>query len=314
MHTILLPAALVAAGSLVMVGNLIFFFKFVRRMKGIHLHSHNGTFALLILYFLLLFFFLCGYIAVEVSFFLPSIEINNTLLGMIFLGGSIFVAIGLRMQTALSSTVQRSNLEILQALVNAVEARDPNLNGHSQHVARLTMLIYQYMPRKYRMKVDSDSLEYAAMLHDIGKLGVREDILNKPAALNDEEWTEMKKHPLIGKSILEGLEHFKPIAEWVLYHHERCDGKGYMGLAHHQIPIASRIIAVADTFSAITMSRSYRGAKSTSEAVQILLECRGTQLDRVFVDAFLRIPREKVDACMPHISEPHVLAAEPPVL
>lgn len=107
----------------------------------------------------------------------------------------------------------------------------------------------------------------------------------------------MKQHPEIGKNILNLIGSFSEISEWVLYHHERCDGKGYYGLPAESIPLPSQIIAVADTFSALTMGRSYRAPKSYEDSIAILKMCRGNQLNGELVNLFLSIPKEQVEHC-----------------
>ena len=107
----------------------------------------------------------------------------------------------------------------------------------------------------------------------------------------------MKKHPSIGVQILEPLSSFKHIMPWIMYHHERIDGKGYYGLKGDEIPLASRIIAVADTYSAITMRRSYKAPHTHEEAIKMMKEAAGTQLDEELVEIFAQIPKEKVMKC-----------------
>lgn len=292
-----IPVVFIGIGILIMAVNIVQYIKLYRHLTEIQLSSSICSKVMLAVYILLLFFFLFGYVAIEITFFVPFVEINNFLVGLIFFFGSVFVLFGILLQISLSKTIQKTNLEVARALVLAIEARDQNLNGHSLHVARLTALIYENLPKKIQRNVQPVMLEYAALLHDIGKLGVPEIILNKETSLSDTEWEEMKKHPLIGKNILKSLECFTEISDWVLYHHERWDGKGYLGLSEDQIPFPSRIISVADTYSAITTTRSYRQARGYEEAAAILKDCKGTQLDRDLVDLFLQIPKEKVEAC-----------------
>ena len=127
----------------------------------------------------------------------------------------------------------------------------------------------------------------------------RNQILNKPAKPDPEEWEVIVSHPSVGVKILEPLHSFDEIDDWILYHHERIDGKGYYRLKADQIPLASRMIAIADTYSAIRMRRAYKEPKSHEEAVSLMREAEGKQLDRDLVDIFASIPREEVDACAP---------------
>ena len=130
-------------------------------------------------------------------------------------------------------------------------------------------------------------MHLAGVLHDIGKIGIPDSILKKPAALEPHEWAEMRKHPELGARILQGA-HFNDVAAWVLAHHERPDGQGYpIGLAGEQIPLEARILAVADAYEAMTSDRVYRPALGAEEARAELLENAGTQFDPAVVEALL---------------------------
>ena len=147
------------------------------------------------------------------------------------------------------------------------------------------------------------SFEYAALLHDVGKLGVPESILNKPGSLDKNEWQIMRKHPRIAMRLLKSLPSFEEIKDWILYHHERMDGEGYYGIPGPEIPLAARIISVCDTYSAITMKRSYKYSRSYEDALVIMSEVSGTQLDPELVKVFCSIPKEEIIACTPEVIE-----------
>lgn len=293
----IIPILLVGIGAAIMVWNIVCSFSLSRQISCLHFKGKKCSKAGLFAYTALLIFFLIGYIIVGCCFWMPSIILNNFMVSLIFLFGSVFVLLGMKLQMAMSKTIQQSNLEITRALISAVEARDTNLNGHSIHVARLVKLMYSYLPKEEQHKINLNDLEYAALLHDVGKLGVPEAILNKEGSLTKEEWKEIRNHPQIGKNILAKLDGFQEISEWILYHHERCDGKGYLDIPYEQIPLPSRMITVADTFSAITMKRSYREAKGYEQAIIILQENSGTQMDRKIVELFLKIPRQEIEEC-----------------
>ena len=161
------------------------------------------------------------------------------------------------------------------------------------------MLFYSYLPNYMKKSISPVSLSYASLMHDVGKLGVPEVILNKPAKLTDEEWQIMKKHPDIGVKILKPLPAFEDISDWILYHHERMDGKGYYQVKMEDIPVAARIIAICDTYSAITMRRSYKEPRTHEDAIKIITEVAGTQLDKELVDCFLMISKEELQKCIP---------------
>jgi len=132
-----------------------------------------------------------------------------------------------------------------------------------------------------------------ALLHDVGKIGVRDSILLKPAKLSAEEWIEMRKHPQIGYNILQSIDFLSPAAEIVLCHQERWDGKGYPnGLAGSDIPLGARIFAVVDTLDAMTSDRPYRKALSFETAWDEIRSCSGTQFDPRVAEAFLAVPLE----------------------
>ena len=126
-----------------------------------------------------------------------------------------------------------------------------------------------------------------------------ESILNKPAKLTDEELEIMKKHPSIGTNFLRPIKSFEPIFDWILYHHERADGKGYYNKDFSDVPLAAKIIAIADTYSAITMRRSYKEPKSHEDAIKIIQDAAGSQLDEELVKIFASIPKEELISCIP---------------
>lgn len=175
-------------------------------------------------------------------------------------------------------------INMVKSLVFAIEAKDVYTRGHSERVNRYAMLMAE------RLRLDDaqkNILNWASILHDIGKIGIPESILNKPDRLNDQEFAVIKGHPMKGHDILEPLEQLASCLPGILHHHERYDGKGYPhGLKAEEIPFLARIIAVADTFDAITSNRAYRSAKAAEKALAIVEEVAGTQLDPDCVEAF----------------------------
>ena len=282
-------------GITIMVTNIWRYTVFLRSMRDV-LSAGSGQIRFWkYLALALLVFFLGGYIFVTFKF-----EPNPLIAGILF-GGSVYVAIMLTIMFKLISRTKERSIDIAETLISVIDARDTNLNGHSRHVQQLTMLLYEYLPNAQKRLVNPVSLEYAALMHDVGKLGVPESILLKPAKLTDDEWAVMKQHPQNGVKLLRQLKSFENITPWILYHHERIDGKGYYGIAEDRIPFASKIIAIADTYSAITMQRSYKPAKTHEQAISIIKEVAGTQLDAELVEIFCSIPKEKVIACYPEI-------------
>ena len=209
-----------------------------------------------------------------------------------------FIIIGFLWYFAYLHGIERTSIELLKAIVGVLEAGDPNLDGHSLHVQKLTMLMYAHLPLHQRIAINPYNLEYASLLLDVGKLGVPRSIIQKAGKLEKDEWEFMRRHPGIGVKILHPVAMSSPILRWIKYHHERVDGSGYYHLEKDEIPLASRIIAVADTYSAVTMERSYKASLTYEEAISELKLAAGTQLDPALVDIFCSIPLRKIEACM----------------
>ena len=186
--------------------------------------------------------------------------------------------------------VRRAYEETVRAFVSAIEAKDAYTRGHSERVADYSLMI----ARKFGMRDQTlDAFHYGALLHDVGKLVVRKAVLAKPSRLDDDEFDEIKRHPVIGAMIVREVEFLHPAIEGVMFHHERLDGSGYPAqLQGDIIPEWARIMAVADTYDAMTSTRAYRGARSHEEAVAELIRCSGTQLDPRCVDSFLEAMEE----------------------
>jgi putative nucleotidyltransferase with HDIG domain len=181
----------------------------------------------------------------------------------------------------------------LKALVAALETRDSETHGHSERVVNFSLRLGQ------ELGLDAEqmrSLEFGSLLHDIGKIGVPDAILRKPAKLTEEEWVRMREHPLHGQKILRGIEFLEGAAKVVAQHHEKWDGTGYpLGLRGAQIDLNARIFAVADAFDAITSDRVYRAGRSYDEALAELDAFAARQFDPRIVEAFRRVPREEWD-------------------
>jgi len=176
----------------------------------------------------------------------------------------------------------------LRALTSALETRDEETHGHSQRVVAYSLRLgHEFGLPQEQLR----SLEFGALLHDIGKIGVPDAILRKPAKLTQEEWARMREHPLHGQQILRGIEFLEGAALVVAQHHEKWDGSGYpLGLQGEEIDLGARIFAVADAFDAITSDRVYRKGKSYAAAVVELDRWAGRQFDYEVVQAFHRVP------------------------
>jgi len=181
----------------------------------------------------------------------------------------------------------------LKALTAALETRDSETHGHSERVVTYSLRL----GREYGLSAEQmKALEFGSLLHDIGKIGVPDLILRKPAKLTEEEWVLMREHPLHGQQILRGIEFLEGPARVVAQHHEKWDGSGYpLGLQGDDIDLCARIFSVADAFDAITSDRVYRRGKSYQEAADELDEWAGRQFDPKVVKAFHRVPQQDWD-------------------
>ncbi|MEE8397564.1 MAG: HD-GYP domain-containing protein [Desulfobacterales bacterium] len=217
----------------------------------------------------------------------------------IFRKGELRLLISVAQQVAvvLSNTDLYNDLEsfvinVVKSLVNAIEAKDTYTSGHSERVSKYSMLIADQLGLDDEQK---DVLNWAAILHDVGKIGIPESILNKPAKLTDEEFDIIKSHPRKGYDILLPIDQLTESLPGILHHHEQYDGSGYPEqLAGEQIPFLSRIISVADTYDAISSSRAYRAARSGDKAFDIVKEVAGTQLDPQMVEAFTAVYEQHI--------------------
>src|SRR5688500_9041534 len=178
----------------------------------------------------------------------------------------------------------------LKALVAALETRDLETHGHSERVVSFSLRLGQEFGL---CEGEMRSLEFGSLLHDIGKIGVPDAVLRKPARLTEEEWREMRRHPEHGRQILSEIEFLDGAARVVAEHHERWDGSGYpAGLKGEEIDLNARIFAVADAFDAITSDRVYRTGRAYEAAAEELRREAGGQFDPRVVAAFRRVPAE----------------------
>lgn len=182
----------------------------------------------------------------------------------------------------------------LSALANAIEAKDHYTRGHCDRVMDLSLRIGQ----KLRLgSEDIRALKYGAILHDIGKIGTHEAVLNKPMRLTDQEYRLIKQHPMTGYDIVKHIGFLKKAQEIILYHHERYDGGGYpFGKAGEDIPYLARLVCIVDAYDSMTSSRPYRQTPMIKErAIEELMRCKGTQFDADLVEVFVKILEENDD-------------------
>lgn len=188
----------------------------------------------------------------------------------------------------------RMSMSMIRTLTKTIDARDPYTSGHSERVAQYSLRIAEKLGWS---EEECKQLERDALLHDIGKIGIPDYILAKPGKLSEDEFRTMMKHPEIGAEILADMEPKKAMKQAVLvakHHHERLDGSGYPdGLKDEQIPVSVRIVAVADSFDAMTTERPYSKGRSINEGIQELIRCKGKLFDEKVVDALMSVIGEK---------------------
>jgi response regulator RpfG family c-di-GMP phosphodiesterase len=205
----------------------------------------------------------------------------------------------------LEQTVRRQTRQLrhhflatINSLVMVLEARDPYTSGHSRRVRQYALLLGQAAGLERRAR---QALGLAAKLHDLGKIGVPEAVLNKPAFLTQEEFEIVREHPIISERILAPVIRNREVLAAIRGHHERLDGLGYPdGLTGEQVPLLARLLAIADCFDALTSARSYRRPLPVPQAFEVLRERAGTQFDaefvRIFIEMIETLPLEKATA------------------
>ena len=186
--------------------------------------------------------------------------------------------------------MEEAQCAIVSALTTALKTRDAETYEHSSRVVSLSLLL----GREWGFdEAQMRSLEFGSLLHDIGKIGVPDHILRKPASLTAEEWALMRQHTYHGERILDGIRFLEAASLVISQHHERWDGTGYpLGLREEEIDLNARILAVADAFDAMTSDRVYRARRTYEAAVEELDRCAGKQFDPAVVAAFHSIPRQ----------------------
>lgn len=212
--------------------------------------------------------------------------------------GEVFNNDDLELLTSLASTAALAidNARMHQAALNAyldtikmlsetIDAKDPYTSGHSKRVARYALIAGKSL---LLSSAELQTIEYAGLLHDVGKVAIDEAVLRKPGKLSSEEWAMMLTHPRVGANIIADIPSLKDVKKYVLHHHERYDGCGYPErLSGESIPLGARLLAVADSFDTMTTDRPYRQALSIDFALEELRKCTGTQFCPVAVDAFM---------------------------
>ena len=177
--------------------------------------------------------------------------------------------------------------DMVEALTAALDAKNSYTCGHSGRVAELSLLIVRQLKLPL---AEQNRIHVGAHLHDIGKIGIPDAILDKPGRLDPQEMEMIKTHPVIGDQIIGKTRLFQSVSDIVRYHHERYDGRGYPdGLCGENIPLGARIVALADAFDAMTSPRPYRPALDIKAALDELVHCRNSQFDPALVDVFVSL-------------------------
>lgn len=211
-----------------------------------------------------------------------SYDVYGWFIVILFIGPLLLARYTFKLYT----DMKKVYFDTINTLSNALDAKDQYTNGHSHRVAEYSEGIAKEMGF-HESRVEK--VKTAAILHDIGKIGISDIIINKPGKLDFKEFYEIRRHPEIGASILKDISNFKEVADIVRHHHERYDGNGYPdSLTGEDIKIEAAIISVADSFDAMTSDRAYRKALSFKSAIQIITDESGRQFNPVVVDAFLR--------------------------
>lgn len=204
---------------------------------------------------------------------------------------SLFISLSDQVAIALDNARLYQELEEMffqtaESLADAIEKRDPYTGGHTQRVTQYSLTIAKHLHLK---PAEMKWLKISAVLHDIGKIGIDDQILRKPDRLDPDEYNAIKRHADMGAEIIDHIKQLKNIIPGIKYHHEQLDGTGYPeGLKGEKIPIIAKIVAVADTYDAMTTDRPYRKGLSKEVAVKELRRCSGTQFDQGVVEAFLQ--------------------------
>jgi HD-GYP domain-containing protein (c-di-GMP phosphodiesterase class II) len=204
---------------------------------------------------------------------------------------SLFTSLADQVAIALDNSRLYQELEEMffqttDSLADAIEKRDPYTGGHTQRVTQYSLAIAKYLQLN---ALEKKWLKITSVLHDIGKVGIEDQILKKPDRLSPDESEMIKRHCNIGVEIIKHIRQLRESIPGVKYHHEQLDGKGYPnGLKGEEIPVLAKIIAVADTFDAMTTDRPYRIAMGREAAVKELEKCSGTQFDEKVVEAFIQ--------------------------
>ncbi len=222
------------------------------------------------------------------GFIMAIIYVEIGILGILLFFFPLLLA---RRSFELYTRMRKIYLDTIRTLAATIDAKDPYTHGHSERVSRMAI---QLAKRLGFAESEIEYLEYAAILHDIGKIGIEDRILGKKDKLTDAEYEKVKEHPVIGANILGSIEFLKRCSQTVLYHHEHFDGRGYpYGLKGEEIPKPARLLAIIDAYDAMSSDRPYRKKLSAEDILKELEMGTGKQFDPIMVEAFISLLKEK---------------------
>ena len=229
------------------------------------------------------------YIALApIGFIMAMVYVTIGIWGIILFFFPLILA---RRSFELYTKMRRVYLETIRALAAAIDAKDPYTKGHSERVAKTSVALAQELNLSDR---DIENIEYTALLHDIGKIGIADNILGKNSSLTNEEFDKIKEHTVMGAKIIEPVDFLKNSYKAIYHHHEKYNGKGYPdGLKSENIPLSARIIAVADAYDAMGSDRPYRKKLSKDKILKELRDQSGKQFDPEVVKAFISVLKRK---------------------
>nr|MBP8717790.1 HD-GYP domain-containing protein [Candidatus Atribacteria bacterium] len=222
------------------------------------------------------------------GFIMAIIYVEIGILGILLFFFPLLLA---RRSFELYTRMRKMYLDTIRTLAATIDAKDPYTHGHSERVSQMAL---QLAKRLGFTESEIEYLEYAAILHDIGKIGIEDHILGKKDKLTDAEYEKVKEHPVIGANIMESIEFLKRCSQTVLHHHENFDGRGYpYGLKGEEIPKPARLLAIIDAYDAMNSDRPYRKKLSAEDILKELEKEAGKQFDPMMVEAFISLLKEK---------------------
>jgi HD-GYP domain-containing protein (c-di-GMP phosphodiesterase class II) len=242
---------------------------------------------------ILFYFFITGFVLGMTYVLINEISLMFTLTSVLFLFFSVYAYSMVKSQATIALMFRNKMLEAIRAFVDTIDLKDYVSRGHSRQVYDIVNLLCDQL-QDHRQVLNRTKLLDAAILHDIGKINIPLNVYNKRGQLSSEEWEIVKSHPMRGKEMLDNT-FFREISDWVKYHHERVDGNGYYGIASENIPLESKIITIADTYSALRSERPYRPPLNHDEAIAVITRNAGKQFDRRLVERFLHIDKAALE-------------------